>query len=87
MVVCGTFVSPAVLVNLSPYASSLLARLAKLHGQRNPLRDTVIAAYVSRRVAYAVRTAWCWSSFSSLTVVIVVALMLIAYFHLTLVQC
>ena len=41
--------------NLSPDASSLLARLAKLHGQRNPMRDTVIAAYVWRRVAYAVQ--------------------------------
>ena len=45
--------------NLSPDASSLLARLAKLHGQRNPTRGTVIAVYVWRRVAYAVQRGRC----------------------------
>ena len=41
--------------NYATDALSHLARLAKLHGQRNPMRDTVIAAYVWRRVAYAVQ--------------------------------
>ena len=41
--------------NLSPDASSFLARLAKLHGLRNPMRDIAIAASVWRGVAYAMQ--------------------------------
>ena len=43
-----------------------------------------LSAYSTIETCRLCRAAWCWSSFSSPTVVIVIVLMLIAYFHLTL---